>query len=254
MLNHIKFIKRKVKLFLQSISIVIKVNLSKGQINVFDVGSQGKLFSPLDEYINEINYLIRFDPFEENLSKIGKCITYNYALWNENKIKEFYIYKGLNNTGSSFKKQNVEYVSNNYKEISKHGNLKLNSTWFERSTLEKSIPIKCKTIDEILSKKKCVIPDLLKIDVQGGEYEVLEGCKTNISKITAIHLETFIMPLYKEIKLQKELIFYLEKKGFELVLKFDSHGSFNSQEDCLFINKKLKNTKTGKSILRIYGK
>ena len=102
-------------------------------------------------------------------------------------------------------------------------------------------------------KKKYVTPDLLKIDVQGGEYEVLEGCKKNISKITAIHLETFIIPLYKEIKLQKELIFYLEKRGFELVLKFDCHGSFNSQEDCLFINKKLKNTKTGKTILKIYG-
>lgn len=251
--NQVMSFKRRIKTILESLILIGKINFSNGKINVFDVGSQGRLFTPLNNFISKINYLIRFDPFEENLSKVGKCITYNYALWDEEQIKDFHIYRGLNNTGSSFKKQNFEYVRKNFGKISKNGDLKLNSTWYERSTLIKSIPLKCTTLDKILTRRKPIFPDLLKIDVQGGEYEILEGCKENLSKITAIHLETFLIPLYEDIKLQKDLVLYLKKRGFDLVLKFDNHGSFNSQQDCLFINSKMKNTSKGKDILKIYG-
>jgi FkbM family methyltransferase len=54
-----------------------------------------------------------------------------------------------------------------------------------------TLRVKCVTLDDI-SREFNVIPSLLKIDVEGFEYKVLEGCKSILSNNPAILLEVHL--------------------------------------------------------------
>jgi hypothetical protein len=92
----------------------------------------------------------------------------------------------------------------------------------------------------------------LKIDAQGAEYPILKGAEKLLSgSCIGLHLELFVIPLYKGIKLLDEVKGYLRGFGFELLKKFPAHGSFDSQHDCLFL-KASPNSEIEKAISVIY--
>lgn len=78
--------------------------------------------------------------------------------------------------------------------------------------------------------------DLLKLDVEGHAYEVLEGFGDNLSKIKAIVVETEEIELWENQKVHDDIQRLLEDKGFELVNK---QRAWDDQFDCLFIKKAL---------------
>jgi FkbM family methyltransferase len=59
-------------------------------------------------------------------------------------------------------------------------------------------------------------PDFLKIDVQGLEYEVLEGCGDLLHGCTGIELEAHYYPIYEGQRLLGEIIGLLDGCGFRL--------------------------------------
>ncbi len=59
-------------------------------------------------------------------------------------------------------------------------------------------------------------PDFLKLDVQGLEYEVLEGCGDLLSGCTGIELEAHYYPVYEGERLFGEIIELLDGFGFRL--------------------------------------
>jgi FkbM family methyltransferase len=89
-----------------------------------------------------------------------------------------------------------------------------------------------------------VIPDasLLKIDVQGFELEVLQGCEDILRKFSHVYVECSFIELYAGQALAHEVISYLGPFGFALSgvynLSYDKNG-LAIQADCLFtqINK-----------------
>lgn len=164
-------------------------------------------------------------------------MTYNTAVWEKEETLPFYIYKGLNGTGSSLFEQNLEYVRNNYDDLKRVGPQHLAETWFDRSQLVDTIELKCRTIDDVLMLEFPSTPfHFMKIDAQGAEYNILKGSQAFLSgSCVGLHLELFVLPLYKGIALLDEVEEYLEKFGFRLTKKFPAHGSFDSQHDCLFI-------------------
>jgi FkbM family methyltransferase len=60
-------------------------------------------------------------------------------------------------------------------------------------------------------------PDVIKIDVQGCEYEVLEGFGDLLSECFAIELETHISPLYHGQKLVTDIVALLDRFDFALL-------------------------------------
>ena len=56
----------------------------------------------------------------------------------------------------------------------------------------------------------------LKIDVQGYEMEILKGAEICLKNIQGIQIEMSLESLYEGSVLYKEMIKYLEEKGFEL--------------------------------------
>ena len=154
----------------------------------------------IDELFNNTNSkLIGFEPNEEEFNKLEKNnprkTFYNYAI-GDGSEKYLNICKGVGM--SSFLEPDMDYLNNFY--------------WFdENSKIVTKKKIKTKKLDDIREKI-----DLLKIDVQGYEYEVIQHGKEKIKNSLVIQLETSPIPLYKNEKTSSEVINQLEKLGFSL--------------------------------------
>ncbi len=81
-------------------------------------------------------------------------------------------------------------------------------------------------------------PALLKIDVQGFEYEVLEGATGLLSQLDAIYVEASFMELYASQRLADDVVTFLQDHGFTLAGRFnDAHDETGNliQADLLFV-------------------
>jgi len=214
------------------------MSIGKGCVNLIDVGSAGEMPSPWKENADKIKYLLEFEP-RSIPGKNAYITSLNVALGSEENQRDMYIYKGFGGSGSSFYKQNYEYVGENFVTLSKRGAKYLAQTWFERSVLCQVERISCRTLDSIIKELENKITyHFLKIDAQGAEYEILVGAQEFLeNNCLGLHLELFTIPLYKGIKLLPEVEDYLRGFGFELAKKFPAHGSFDSQHDCVFLKK-----------------
>lgn len=228
---------------------------NKGVINFIDIGSMGRLPEPWFSNARYIKTLLSFEPLGKPVKRRNTIISPD-ALWSENRKKPFYIYKGLKSTGSSLYEQNFEYVDLHFDTLKSTGPRHLADTWHDRSELLRVTETDCKTLDFVL--KEMDLPfsfDFLKIDAQGAEYEILRGAENFLeSSCTGLHLELFNIPLYKGIKLMPEVVDYLSGFGFGLIKKLPAHGTFNSQNDCIFIKKDIPTGREEikKLILKIY--
>jgi FkbM family methyltransferase len=214
---------------------------SDGKLNFIDVGSAGLLPSPWNKREEYIDRTLKFEPRDSNESK-SKVISVNCALWENESKKDFYIYEGFNQTGSSLFLQNFKYVRENFDTISKRGPENLAHSWIDRSKLVRIEMLNCETLDNVLRKLDPKISfDFLKIDAQGAEYQILKGANTFLQKhCQGIVLELFSLPLYEGIKLEDEVTDFLKAQGFQIVKRFPPHGTFNSQRDCLFLRNDIR--------------
>ena len=252
----IRPVKKTIKWLRNNLTGSCKINYrNSGTINFIDVGSLGNLPEPWLSNAKHIRTLLSFEPLEEARKRKNVIISSN-ALWHENCKRPFYIYKGLKSTGSSLFEQNFDYVSRNFDTLKGRGPRHLAETWHERSELLRVTECDCRTLDYTIEELGLPFSfDFLKIDAQGAEYEILQGAENFLThSCIGLHLELFNIPLYKGIKLLPEVEEYLSGFGFSLVRKMPFHGTFNSQNDCIFIKEKIHDDKTKikQLILNIY--
>ena len=99
--------------------------------------------------------------------------------------------------------------------------------------------IQAKPLDAILSEEDIKKPALLKIDVQGFEREVLQGCKSLLVSFSYIYVECSFVELYVGQSFAHEIIQFLDEAGFVLTgihnLSYDRDG-VAIQGDFLFKN------------------
>jgi FkbM family methyltransferase len=226
---------------------------NRGRINVIDVGSLGNLPEPWLSNARYIRNLLSFEPLE-NAGRRKNVIISSNALWSENCSRNFYIYKGFRSSGSSLFEQNFEYVDRNFEQLKNTGPKHLAETWRERSQLIKTTEIECKTLDSTIEEMNLpFLFDFLKIDAQGAEYDILNGSMNFLKdSCLGLHLELFNIPLYKGIKLLPDVTEFLSGLGFVLVKKMPFHGSFNSQNDCIFLKREAPEDK--KEIIQLLKK
>lgn len=94
-------------------------------------------------------------------------------------------------------------------------------------------------LDTVLAKEVLVGPILLKIDVQGFEYEVLEGARGLLNRIDAVYVECSFIELYTGQKLASDVSHLLESFGFAKADRFNGHVGADKaliQADFLFLN------------------
>jgi FkbM family methyltransferase len=76
--------------------------------------------------------------------------------------------------------------------------------------------ISCTRYDKLFYNGEVPAPDMIKIDVQGFEYEVLQGFGGLLQNCLAIELETHLYPIYKDQKLLHDMVSFLADFGFVL--------------------------------------
>lgn len=207
-----------------------------GKINFIDIGAIGNLPSPWYKNANHIKKILRFEPQDEAVVDEHE-ITVDKVVWSTDEKRPFYIYKGNNSHGASLFEQNFEYVNENFEHLKNLGPKRLAETWHKRSELITTEEIDCRSLDNVLNDLDLPYTfDFCKVDAQGAEYDILMGATKYLREhCLGLHLELFNIPLYKGIKLLPEVEDYLKSFGFSLYKKMPFHGSFNSQNDCIFL-------------------
>jgi FkbM family methyltransferase len=76
--------------------------------------------------------------------------------------------------------------------------------------------VNCIRYDTLYGEGRVPVPDVIKIDVQGYEYEVLLGFGSLLQNCLAIQLEAHVYPIYRDQKLLHNLIQFLSDFGFVL--------------------------------------
>jgi FkbM family methyltransferase len=157
-------------------SIKLWIHLSQYEGNVFDLGANIGLFGLFSKEINRNNNIYLFEPLIRNVARIKKNFSINelsadienFALSNFEGETVFFDSDSNENTIGSLSREFVE--KHNYKH-----NL---------------IPIKTKviTIDRYVEYKQINCIDLIKIDVEGVDFEVIEGSINSLKKFKPVIL------------------------------------------------------------------
>jgi FkbM family methyltransferase len=84
-----------------------------------------------------------------------------------------------------------------------------------------TLSVDVKRLDKVLDGRVAA-PALLKIDVQGYEYEVLQGIGELTRQIEWIYVETSFVELYTGQRLHDEVAALLEGLGYELTLEHNA--------------------------------
>jgi len=200
-----------IKLNKFEIEIKILNKLVKKDSTCIDIGCcHGSYARILSKYSKKV---YAFEPEEENFN-------YLKTVLNQNNI---YIYKLAvsNNTGSTnlctpkFKKKKNTAMSTLIENLQKKRKNELNDYKIQK--------IKTITLDKFIKKKKIKKLELIKIDVEGSEYKIIQGSKKIINHFKpAMIIEilkednTSYIKIFKILKKYGYFSFYLSRKNLKL--------------------------------------
>ena len=99
------------------------------------------------------------------------------------------------------------------------------------------VTVPVRRLDTVLSETDLQARTLLKIDVQGFEYEVLQGAARSLENIDAVYVECSLVELYRGQKLAADVAALLEARGFEESGRFNlsRKNGRDIQADLLFV-------------------
>lgn len=204
------------------------------EINIFfDIGChKGETIDIFQKYF-KINKIFAFDINKYVLNEIDKSKYRNVSFFNlgvahKNCVKKIEIddFSFIN----SLQETNKESWYNNFKKIV------IKSLNFPRKKVcEKAFDVEIITMDNFCSNNSIPVVDLLKIDVEGGELNVLKGFKNFIGQTKLIifehHYDDSLIKHYKFSDINNFLI----KNGFIKVSK--NKLLFRNTFDYVYINK-----------------
>ncbi len=100
---------------------------------------------------------------------------------------------------------------------------------------EKKHTSNCHRFDTFITENKLPIPDLVKIDVEGASFEVLNGFGEFLEEVKIIQIETETKVLFTGQKLQARVIDLLKESHFSEIFRMKC---CDGQYDSIFVNKK----------------
>ena len=98
------------------------------------------------------------------------------------------------------------------------------------------LELQCYTIKTICEKYKIDSIDLVKIDVEGATYEILNSMSDMLKTIKIMHIETESYPFFKNQKLHDIVADYLIENGFTMVDMSYANISGGYQHDSVWVN------------------
>jgi FkbM family methyltransferase len=98
----------------------------------------------------------------------------------------------------------------------------------------KAIKVKAIRMENFMKEHKISKIDFLKLDVEGSNYEVLEGFGDRLVDVNVIHIESEHQEVWTDQKLYSDIEIILKKNGFEMVI----FERYLSQSDSLWVQEK----------------
>jgi len=220
LLTHFKylaiFLKFKACPSLENLNLISSLKFN----NILDVGANIGQFSLLASFLYPNKKIIAFEPISICYEKFLRVFEnnknihiYKLALGNVNKRQKFFITES-NDSSSFFRPINYNYIE--------------------------EFDVQIKRADSIIDKK-LLKNSLLKIDVQGFEFEVLKGFSNSLKDLKYILVEISSITLYENQPLFDSINRYLMKKNFKCI-KVDNKTKFKNnlyQADYLYLNNSL---------------
>jgi hypothetical protein len=122
--------------------------------------------------------------------------------------------------------------SENWDEVGTSSLKDRTDNWYENKAQKIELPVS--TMENIINNYGITsIIDLVKLDVEGCSFEVLEGFGDKINQVRVFHIENETYAYWQEQKLAHEVEIYLTKKGF---VKYDSRNFGPNSVDEVWIN------------------
>jgi FkbM family methyltransferase len=224
------------------------------QLNVVDVGARNHMYELPEILTKNYNY-IAFEPNKDEYEKLIRNETdavkagiiiprwknekiYSCALWSDDKERPFFYTKGTGACtmmGEADKRVAEKMYLEQPKRIieNKKKKEKILSYYEQHINVIKTENVKCQKLDNIIEENIDKI-DYLKIDVEGGEIEVLRGSELLLKnkKILFIKTEFFLTPHYLGLPLLGAQQEYLSLFGFRLI-GFDFNHSKYTRENTI---------------------
>lgn len=173
---------------------------------IFDVGAnRGEVIKKYRALFPQAN-IYAFEPFQESLDILKRNIPndpllhlFQVAVAEKAEEKEFFV-NASNDTNSLLKPTKTGLRSD--EQVENKGVMKVNAI----------------TLDEFCAEHKIDSIDLLKMDIQGGEFGALQGCKGLLSegRIRLIYAETYFIEQYEKQPLFHEISRLLHGYGYYL--------------------------------------
>lgn len=224
----------------------------KGDVNVIDVGSSGRMPLPWREQAYRIKHVLNFEPMEEP-STTGTVITLGAALWRVAEERPLYVYRGAGS--ASLFRQDEDFVRANYDDLRRRGPRDLADTWFDRAQVVATHMTHTTTLDAVLtSLANGVTYHFLKVDTQGADLAIIEGGEAFVATdCIGIQLEAFTIPLLRGIPLLADIDAQLAHRGFDRAWISPPHGTFDSQHDVLYLRRRSSSSPALDAIRAVYG-
>ena len=230
---HFVFFPQLIKYFFKGIfpafehlKAIQKINNTK---TLIDCGSNKGQFAILIHQVNRLKTYFAFDPIERPnilinyfFSKKVNCKYFNIALSNKRMKSDFFITKKKDS--SSLKKT-----------------LSFSDSIFKGVKYESSITVDVQELNEYEELiKYSPSPRLLKIDVQGEEYNLLLGSNKIFKYLDAIIVEITLFSVYEGVNFsERDICCFLSKNNFKVGLIYNKiwkNGKLISA-DYLFLRK-----------------
>ena len=237
---------RNIKNLLHKISnalfFLIKYDLKK--ITYYDVGAMGgiSLVLRILQWKGMID-LYLFEPNKDEAIKLKKKYKdlniIEKALGDKDENRNLYI---TSNPGCS------SLLKPDTNEISEYPIKK----WFEVVKIKK---VETTKLDSILKLDKIAPPNILKMDIQGFEFEVLNSFSDEIFKdLICIELEVQFKRLYTNQKLFDDIYKLLIEKGY-ILYELESQGPYEGElleANCFFAKKNVDLSNEKQDILNFF--
>jgi len=224
---------------------IVKLIENKKKLVIFDVGCyRGAFTKNILNLIGKLKYkFYLFDinkkvkKYISNLTKLENIHYNEIALSNKIGIANYNYNRFFESAGSSL--SNIVKSDTRWNFSRK---LILKAFFFKTDSFVK-YQVRTITLDSFVKKNKIKSIDILKIDIEGSEYELLKGAKNTLktNKIKIILVEIIDKKKYYKIK-EKKILGMLKKRNFVLLKKANilSISMFSNIKggDYLFINSK----------------
>jgi FkbM family methyltransferase len=205
----------------------------ESNITIFDVGAcSGQVALKYNSIFPDCK-IFCFEPFHESFSKLKQNTSSFENIVAINKGLGQYIGKSKLHSNRSAPTNSILATSKESTKIWGTGLL---------NTLE-TIDIELTTLDDFVEINNIKRIDILKLDVQGSEYMVINGAKNSIKQgiIKLVYIEIITLPTYEGQKYLDEILGQLRSHGFDLY-NFFNYSLTNTgqlrQVDAIFIKSK----------------